>query len=347
MKRFVTSAWISLALLVSSFAAAQTYTVTDLGTLSGGDVSFGSAINGAGQVVGGTGSALQHGFFWSTSQGLLDLPPLHRGNFSVAVGINSGSVSVGTSTINTSGTDHAVLWINGKVRDLGTLPGGTVSVGSAINDAGQVAGGSDNGSTDTHAILWSKATGMQDLGTLLASGGYSLAEGLNRFGEVVGQSTVGSGGQTHAFVWAQAHGMKDLGTLSGGLNSIAYHVNDAGQIVGLSDSGTSYSHAVLWTPDGKIQDLGTLPNATGSNANSINNSGQVVGFAIFPNFAYQAITWTEAAGMKDLNALIAPNSGWTLEFAFAINDNGQITGRGSINGQEHAFLLTPTGTTTR
>jgi probable HAF family extracellular repeat protein len=340
MRRAICCACI-LLLLGSSLAAAQSYTVTDLGTLSGDTVSVGSAINAAGQVVGGTGSTLQHGFFWSTSQGLLDLPPLRGGLFSVAVGINSGSVSVGTSTISTLGPDRAVLWINGKVRDLGTLPGGTSSVGSAINDAGQIAGGSDSGSTDTHAILWSKTTGMRDLGTLLASGGYSLAEGINRYGEVVGQCTVGPGGQTHAFVWTKAHGMKDLGTLPGGANSFAYQVNDLGQIVGFSDSGASYSHAALWTPAHKIQDLGTLANAIASSANGINNSGQVVGYAIFSNAAYHAMIWTQATGMQDLNALIAASSGWTLEFAFAINDSGQITGTGTINGAEHAFLLTP------
>jgi len=36
--------------------------------------------------------------------------------------------------------------------------------------------------------------------------------------------------------------------------------------------------------------------------------------------------------MQDLNALIPANSGWTLNWAFAINDNGQITGSGTING---------------
>jgi probable HAF family extracellular repeat protein len=184
---------------------------------------------------------------------------------------------------------------------------------------------------------------MQDLGTLIGPGGYSVAQSINRYGEIVGQSTVGPGGQTHGFVWTKARGIKDLGTLSGGANSIAYGINNLGRIVGGSDSPTSSLLAVLWTPAGKIQDLGTLANATGSNANCINNSGQVVGFAIFPNFAYHAFVWTQTAGMQDLNALIAGNSGWTLEFAFAINDSGQITGRGSINGLEHAYLLTPVG----
>jgi probable HAF family extracellular repeat protein len=332
--------YLLLLVLFASIATAQSYTVTDLGIFAGDSYSVGSAINASGQVVGGSGSTTSHGFFWSASQGLLALPPLPGGNFSVAVGINSGSVVTGSSTTS-HGNDHAVLWINGKIRDLGTLSGGSVSVANAINDAAQVAGGSDSAGTDTHAFVWSKATGMQDLGTLIGSGGYSVAQAINRYGEVVGQSTVGPGGQTHGFVWTKARGLKDLGTLSGGANSIAYDVNDHGQIVGLSDSGASYSHAVLWTATGKIQDLGTLANTTGSNANGINNAGQVVGYAVFSNFSYHAFVWTKTAGMQDLNSLIASNSGWTIEFAFAINDSGQITGRGSINGQEHAFLLTP------
>ena len=45
--------------------------------------------------------------------------------------------------------------------------------------------------------------------------------------------------------------------------------------------------------------------------------------------------------MTDLNSDIIPNSGWTLQDAQAINDAGQITGSGLINGHSHAFLLNP------
>lgn len=43
--------------------------------------------------------------------------------------------------------------------------------------------------------------------------------------------------------------------------------------------------------------------------------------------------------MVDLNSLIDPNSGWILQDATAINDNGQIAGFGLFNGQTRAFLL--------
>ncbi len=42
--------------------------------------------------------------------------------------------------------------------------------------------------------------------------------------------------------------------------------------------------------------------------------------------------------MRDLNALIAPDSGWELKGAFAINNNGHIIGWDLNN---RAFLLQP------
>ena len=45
---------------------------------------------------------------------------------------------------------------------------------------------------------------------------------------------------------------------------------------------------------------------------------------------------------QNLNNLIPPGSGFTLDNATAINDNGQIVASGSnAPGQEHAFVLTP------
>jgi hypothetical protein len=45
--------------------------------------------------------------------------------------------------------------------------------------------------------------------------------------------------------------------------------------------------------------------------------------------------------MLDLNDFIGQGSGWVLTSANAITILGQITGFGTINGQTHAFLLTP------
>jgi hypothetical protein len=44
--------------------------------------------------------------------------------------------------------------------------------------------------------------------------------------------------------------------------------------------------------------------------------------------------------MIDLNTLIDPLSGWELQTGWAMNDAGQITGIGFLDGKPRAFLLT-------
>src|SRR5205807_514810 len=56
---------------------------------------------------------------------------------------------------------------------------------------------------------------------------------------------------------------------------------------------------------------------------------------------YHAFIWSGGV-MSDLNNLISPASGWELTQAQDLNDVGQIVGEGTIGGQTHAFLLTPT-----
>ena len=43
----------------------------------------------------------------------------------------------------------------------------------------------------------------------------------------------------------------------------------------------------------------------------------------------------------DLNDRVAPDSGWQLLRATAINERGQIVGYGLFQGQQVGFLLTP------
>jgi probable HAF family extracellular repeat protein len=155
-----------------------------------------------------------------------------------------------------SGDEHAFLWQDGEMTDLGTLGGATSAVGEgsgvigllwpgfigavndrqAFNEAGQVAGTSQTASGDEHAFLWQDGE-MTDLGTL--GGSSSSAYAVNNRGQVVGVSETASGEQ-HAFLWQDGE-MTDLGALAG--EGLATDINDHGQIVGAAgDLG-----AVLWT----------------------------------------------------------------------------------------------------
>ena len=70
--------------------------------------------------------------------------------------------------------------------------------------------------------------------------------------------------------------MIHLGTL-GGEQSVAYALNDRGQVVGLSMTAGGSWHAFSWTREYGMIDLGTLGGE--SNASAVNAHGQVVGYS--------------------------------------------------------------------
>jgi hypothetical protein len=67
----------------------------------------------------------------------------------------------------------------------------------------------------------------------------------------------------------------------------------------------------------------------------------VVGFADASDNSEHAFISTGGGLIQDLNALIPAGAGWVLGEATDINDAGEIVGYGSVHGQEHGFLLTP------
>ena len=50
---------------------------------------------------------------------------------------------------------------------------------------------------------------------------------------------------------AERYSITDLGTLPGGDLSLAYGINNRGQVVGQSATFAGYNHAVLWSKEGR------------------------------------------------------------------------------------------------
>jgi probable HAF family extracellular repeat protein len=325
----------------ASAAGTASYTITDLGNLSG-NYSVAQGINDDGHVVGYAdvaGPTDEHATLYENGQ-MQDLGTLGGGrSFAYAIN-NIGQVVGGAGT--GSGSDHAFLYENGQMNDLGTL-GGAYSYARGINDQGQVAGFSYIGndySNDERAFLYENGQ-MKNLGTL-PGGKTSRAYAVNNNGQVVGENRTNSD-IVHAFLYENGQ-MNDLGTL-GGTYSTAQDINDQGQVVGYAGAtGSDQTHAFVYE-NGQMRDLGTLPgDPNGATlAYSINNNGQVVGTAYPETSPNGAAFLYENGQVKDLNSLIPQGSGWTLFNAFGINNNGQIVGGGSYNGDggTHAFLLTP------
>jgi probable HAF family extracellular repeat protein len=341
-------------------AGAQSYTVTDLGTL-GGTNSLAQGINGSGQVVGyayTTGDGAYHAFRTTANAPINpatdDLGTL-GGTISFAQGINGSGQVVGYATITGETAAHAFRTaanspINPATDDLGTL-GGANSFALGINGSGQVVGYAyTTGDGAYHAFRTTANAPINpatdDLGSL--GGTISFAQGINGSGQVVGHAYTFGDGAAHAFRTAANSPINpatdDLGTL-GGTNSFAMGVNGSGQVVGYAyTTGAVGPHAFQTAANAPINpamdDLGTL-GGTYSVASGINASSQVVGYATTTGDIAQHAFLYSSGVMHDLNSLIPSGSGWELLLANGINDAGQIVGAGTVNGQTHAFLLTP------
>jgi probable HAF family extracellular repeat protein len=301
--------------------AAPAYTVTDLGILPGGVANYAFGINQSGHVVGWTdfnGSIA--GFLWigGTMQNI--------GASFNAYSVNDRDAVVGT--IN----GLAVMWRSGRTIPLNPQGGAA----TAINDVEQIAGYSRNSNGSDQAALFQPR--LQFLITPMGVSSY--AYGINRSNQVVGE--VRTTTSSTATLWQNGTAIT-LGMLPGDTSSIAHSINDHGAAVGYSAAAGSNApaQAVIWA-NGTIQGLGTIQGWNQSFGIGINNLGQVVGqlgVGTGPDTTH-AFLYTQGV-MYDLNSLITASDEWTLWWATAINDSGQIIALGSHNGQTRAALLNP------
>jgi RHS repeat-associated protein len=155
----------------------------------------------------------------------------------------------------------------------------------------------------------------------------------------VAGTRVTADGDRRAFLWNPnpanpAQELLDLGTL-GGLSSLAFDVNDYGQVVGRADDINGAGHAFLWSAAAGMLDLGTLGGSL-SQASAVNNQEQVVGYSRTDLGHDRAFLWTRGNGMIELGTL-----GGKESYAEDINDQGQVVGYSAVDAvSQHAFLWT-------
>jgi uncharacterized membrane protein len=364
-------------LVFSSIASAQTYKIIDLGQLIpvginvegevagnlNGDAAIWTSHGGArelGRLSGGT---------FSHAAGINDLGAV------AGTADGPGIVSDASESVSCDDLTQPFLWTPG--RGFATAPSiplvfpfgpscDQADYANGVNLLDQVVGSNMDFATYKYGFLWGKS------GVSLFTGFFQTnANAINDFGLVAGQISAVSllNDWSHASFWKNG-AVTDLGTLPANASnwsacSGATSMNDLDQIVGWSGTVVSGSfpcdelrnmtvpvHAFIWQAGTGLKDLGTLPGDTSSVAQKVNLLGVVVGSSgntviADPQNQYSILVtghpfmWSKATGMRNLNSLISPSSGWTLNTAVDINVWGQVVGSGTLHGETHGYLLTP------
>jgi probable HAF family extracellular repeat protein len=252
-------------------------TMTALQPLQGGHNSQAYWIDNQGQVAGLAENGISdptcasatpfqvlrfEAVIWGPNGAIRELPPLVGDTVGFAFGINDKGQAVGVSGLcsNTSAPpaspfsleSHAVLWEkDGSPINLGSL-GGTFNVPASINDRGEVAGASRSSKDgNIHAFLWTRETGMQDLGIFPGSvvTGAGCCNTINNRGEVALLSADAMGNM-RALLWKNGV-IYDLNKLipadSPWYLQATSSINDAGEIAGQGLINGEV-HAFLATP---------------------------------------------------------------------------------------------------
>ena len=132
---------------------------------------------------------------------------------------------------------HAFAWQQGRIVDLGELPGGTGSFAGGINHHGDIAGWSQDAQFAPFAHLWTRGKRV-NLGTLPGKL-WSQAFAINLHRQITGRS------EQTPFIWANGD-MLALPTLQGG-TGIGLSINNRGDIAGQADNANGQPRAVIWT----------------------------------------------------------------------------------------------------
>ena len=275
----------------------------------------------------------------------------------------------------TSCASRAVVFdpSTGAVTDLGTLGLSTdvsSSTALAINELGQIVGGSDQ-----RAFIYDPSVGtMQALP--LPEGAYNMtANDIDATGRVVGTvdgitlSDASPGGEswTRGFVYDPATGSTTLlGVLPGGTGSRAFAINDAGLVVGdsehhprsgyvefrpfiydfatgvMTDPHIADAVMALHPPRGRDNDV-LAYYRFGCAPTDINAHGSVaVTCEIWPTYNYgqkHAFIYAPTGGVTELDP--SGPFDWIGVTVSALNDHGQAVGSRSSNGARRAYLFDP------
>ena len=217
------------------------------------------------------------------------------------------------------------------IQDLGAFSTSVSAntVGTALNDSGQVVGHSYLDGVGDRAFLFSAGV-LHNLGTFPATGyteSYPLA--INNAGSIVGYAYKPAGSLFEAFL-STGTSLTSL-WLAGPYLAAAMGINDAGQILALSEPSAGYYTLVVgsgssWPAVRMVTGMGNLVLNQEWPAEYINRAGVIVGSEVNPTLGSEtgAIWYGTASNTAVLDVGLPP--GEASSHLMKINNVGQAVG---------------------
>jgi len=246
------------------------------------------------------------GFVWQNNQ-MRRLLPFPGGNNGFATGANNFGKVVGWAENGVHDANcccsqvlqfRPAVWTLGppdQIQDLPLFPSDTSGAATAINDNGQIVGISGicdqavGRHTAKHAVLWENGT-VTDIYPDAPAPWWNTPTAINQHGDVVGfagDPAFVEGDNLTAFIWTRDNGIKALKPLRGRVpehvDSEAYGINEARQVVGVSCDADGNCRAVIWEHGVYPTDLNDLKGSYSAileTAKDINDNGEITGRAI-------------------------------------------------------------------
>ena len=277
-------------------------------------------ITASGEVAGIT--ELHRAVVWRRKSGLEELSIPEGFRFTEPVGITAAG-DVVVNAFDAAGSRRgAFVYSHHSVIGLGGNQTWAHGIGATSTVVGEWV---PEGKAATDAVYWSNAV-PHSIG--LCCGGTLKA--INERGDMIGDA-YDEQGHYHAFTWSLVHGQRIIDPADSYSSAVA--INRAGHVL------LQVGHDAYLDDTRHLQRL-TLSEQFNS-VQAMNDCDVVVGGYGPESERYRAFSWSAAEGFRDLNSLIPRDSGWKLQSATAINDRGEIVGRGEFDRDDRGFLLIP------
>ncbi len=357
LKSLSLAAFASASLLAALPACAA---ITDVGTVSGGLISGGTAVNASGTVAGTSQEAGGHFVpFAKTAGGSITvLQPVAAGEPCRVSDLNSSNRIAGNCESST-GDKYAVLWSSPSAAPSVLQPlalSGEESSAAEMNQTGSVVGTSTDTGDKKHAVIWlagsTTATELPMPSLLGLSDQECVATALNNAtspGPAAAGTCTMTNGDNVAVLWTPtgllgAYVPTVLNAPASGDNCTAQDINVSGQVAGnceVNDGGMIDIAAVSWSAGSTTPTVLSNPAGTDFEAVALSDAGGIACKFVNNGFSH-ACFWNPSAGtFIDVGTLGGNNSSVS-----GINGSNTIVGTSETTtgvNTTHAFTWTAGG----